>query len=309
MNDLVKFMMGAMPVQPGARAKAHMVSHPTEQWQGAKRAKSSNDTLADAKPVVDLTGDATPADTEFNDWMEQGMAEDKAAAELEAMFESLSDVEESDETLAQETLEVIAGDETPEAEERGKDQPVQPEPSEPDAKKASAKKTQGPEAKKAGEEIAGDEEAKKLDVSAESAAGVSDVFAKYLRLSALMLAKPDLFDCAMPEEISTWGDWYDENKSVLSDLPRSAHPKPLCNRGAKSYTLFLTAKITVRLDSCVFYIKQAVPWCVHWGFNCDINGGISIGWRKHGAGMAWMLARLFAGELDGLAPQYPAPIR
>jgi hypothetical protein len=152
-------------------------------------------------------------------------------------------------------------------------------------------------------------EAKQLNVSAESAAGASDVFDKYLRLSALMLAKPDLFDCAMPEEISTWGDWYDENKSVLSELPRSAHPKPLCNRGAKSYTLFLTAKITVRLDSGTFYIKQAVPWCVHWGFNADKNGGISLGWRKHGAGMAWMLTRLFAGELDGLAPQYPAPIR
>jgi hypothetical protein len=141
MNDLVKFMMGAMPVQPGARAKAHMVLHPSEQ-HGAKRAKSSNDTPADAKPIVDLTGDATPAETAFNDWMEEGMAEDEAAAELEAMFESLSEVEES-------RNKVIDGDKTPEAEEHGKDQPVQPQPSEPDAKKASAKKTQGPEAKKA----------------------------------------------------------------------------------------------------------------------------------------------------------------
>jgi hypothetical protein len=354
MDSLAQFMMAAFPVQAGARAKAHMVSHPSEQGRDAKRAKTVVDLVTDVTPVIDLEAGSADAggassssqahadwdrrelaeELHFGDWMAAGMAADAADDhDFEDLFESLNEADagaqESANAKAPPAQEPCAEAKAPsqdstDAKELPAQMPqqvqepaaktppakkIEAEAKKADAKEADPKKTEA-EAKKAIAKKTKAPEAKKPNASAESAAGVPDVFAKYLRLNALMRAKPELFECAMPEEIATWGEWYAANKIILSDLPRSAHPKPLYLRGFKSYTLMMSAaKITIRLDSAIIYIKPAKPWCEQWGFHLDKSGGISLAWRKHGAAMAWMLARLFAGELDGLGPQYPSPIR
>jgi hypothetical protein len=140
---------------------------------------------------------------------------------------------------------------------------------------------------------------------AASSQGVSDTdVAKSGRLAALTLARPELFSKSTLEEISLLGEWYEANKQVLSELPRSAFPCPLHHHGSKCYTLILSsAKVTIRLNTGTFYIKPVEPWCAEWGCARDKTGGVTMTWRKCGSNMAWMIARLCAGEEDGLDRQ------
>jgi hypothetical protein len=165
-----------------------------------------------------------------------------------------------------------------------------------DAQKRGAEKSE-PTTKKG--------KAKQIASSAASSQGVSDAdLAKSGRLAALTLARPELFSKSTPEEISLLGEWYVAHQQVLSELPRSAFPCPLHHHGAKSYTLILScARVTVRLDTATFYIKPVEPWSAEWGCVLDKANGLTMGWRKFGPAMAWMLVRLCAGEEDGLARQ------
>jgi hypothetical protein len=301
---------------------------PQTPWPASSASSGSH-----GPPILDLTVPPTPAkasvashgrpdlddaarqvmfdDMEFGHWLDQGLAADEALAkELEALFdppeeggttpeaEPNANKEQnigSKKVVAKKTKEPVAKLEPPL-------QPVL------DDTEANANKEQNIGRKKVVAKKAKEPVAKQRNVSAEF--GRSNVFAKYMRLSALLRAKPELFDTATPDQIATWGDWYGENKQVLSELPRSAHPKPLCNRGNKSYTLVLKgSRVSVRLDSGTFQVKDAEAWTAEWGFDLNKDGGLSIAWRKHGVFLAWTLVRLFAGELDGLAPQYPASIR
>jgi hypothetical protein len=288
-------------------------------------------------------------DMEFGHWLDQGLAADEALAkELEALFdppeeggttpeaEPNANKEQnigSKKVVAKKTKEPVAKLEPPlqpvlddteananKEQNIGSKKVVAKKTKEPVAKpepplqpglvdkEANANKEQKIGGKKVGATKTKEPVAKQRNVSAEF--GRSNVFAKYMRLSALLRAKPELFDTATPDQIATWGDWYGEHKQVLSELPRSAHPKPLCNRGNKSYTLVLKgSRVSVRLDSGTFHVKDAEAWTAEWGFDLNKDGGLSIAWRKHGVFLAWTLVRLFAGELDGLAPQYPASIR
>ncbi len=126
-----------------------------------------------------------------------------------------------------------------------------------------------------------------------------------LRLNALLRAKPEVFECKSAEEVATLGEWFEANSDRLSELPYAAFPSPLHNHGAMSYTLKIAGNsVTVRVTKAMFYVKDAKEFSSEWGYPRDSKGGVCVTWRRAGCLYAWMYARLFAGEPDGL-PEHP----